>query len=188
MQAFHLRTQQRTPRKTNWMLIVTVTVARQIPKYLLNLPSHATSQAPNPILSAQSLDVSSNFPFSTDQKWTISLLKVLNDMNAPDYAFASILTWARSAVAEQYSFYPKGGLSRNRNLAYFTEGLQNGKLLLPAVVRVPSPNNPDLTCDVIKKIYLILQVNFVRLRFWESASTRPWRPLVTGAGDFGNGG
>ena len=116
---------------------------------LLNLPSHATSQAPNPITFSPSLDVSSNFPFSTDQKWTISLLKVLNDMNAPDYAFASILTWARSAVAEQYSFYPKGGLSRNRNLAYFTEGLQNGKLLLPAVVRVPSPNNPDLTCDVI---------------------------------------
>ena len=38
-------------------------------------------------------DTPSGTPFmvSTDQKWTISLLKILDDMNAPDYAFAAVL-------------------------------------------------------------------------------------------------
>jgi hypothetical protein len=54
---------------------------------------------------------SAQFMFSTDQKWTIALLKLLDDMNAPDYAFASVLTWARDASADGYSFYPVGGQS-----------------------------------------------------------------------------
>ena len=29
--------------------------------------------------------------FTNDQKWTIALLKLLDDMNAPDYAYASVL-------------------------------------------------------------------------------------------------
>jgi hypothetical protein len=40
---------------------------------------------------------SQSFMFSTDQKWTISLLKILDDINAPDYAFESVLKWARNA-------------------------------------------------------------------------------------------
>ena len=37
------------------------------------------------------------FSYSTDQKWTVALLKLLDDMNTPDYAFKAILTWARAA-------------------------------------------------------------------------------------------
>ena len=44
------------------------------------------------------------FPYSTQQKWTVALLKLLDDMNAPDYAFKAILTWARSAIAEAFPF------------------------------------------------------------------------------------
>jgi hypothetical protein len=51
--------------------------------------------------------------FTTDQKWTVALLKLLDDMNVPDYAFSKILKWAHSAQAEGYSFHPaNGGLSR----------------------------------------------------------------------------
>ena len=50
---------------------------------------------------------------SDDQKWTVGLLKLLDDMNAPDYAFASVLRWARGANAARYSFYLDGGLSRS---------------------------------------------------------------------------
>ena len=70
-------------------------------------------------------------------------------MNAPDYAFGNILSWARQALSEKYSFQPRGGLSRNRNLACFTEAMQNAKLLLPTVIAVPSPNNAFMSCDVI---------------------------------------
>lgn len=90
-----------------------------------------------------------SFPYTIDQKWTISLLKLLKDMNAPDYAFGNILSWARAAQSENYSFQPKGGLSRNRNLACFTEAVQNAKLLLPTVISVTSPNNELMSCDVI---------------------------------------
>ena len=55
--------------------------------------------------------------FTTDQKWTVALLKLLDDMNAPDYAFSKLLKWAHSAQAEGYSFNPaNGGLSRTRNI------------------------------------------------------------------------
>ena len=36
---------------------------------------------------------------TTDQNWTIDLLKVLDDMNAPDYVFGDILALARGASA-----------------------------------------------------------------------------------------
>jgi hypothetical protein len=40
---------------------------------------------------SQSLSFGQPFMYSTDQKWTIALLKLLDDMNAPDCAFAPIL-------------------------------------------------------------------------------------------------
>ena len=45
------------------------------------------------------------FMHTIDQKWTAALLKVMDDINAPDYAFGLILAWARGASAEEYSFY-----------------------------------------------------------------------------------
>ena len=51
-------------------------------------------------------------PYSTDQKWTVALLKVLDDMNAPDYAFHAILTWARAAIADGFSFQPAPRVAR----------------------------------------------------------------------------
>jgi hypothetical protein len=42
--------------------------------------------------------------FSNEQMWTIALLKLLDDMHAPDYAYASVLRWARGANAAGYSF------------------------------------------------------------------------------------
>jgi len=38
----------------------------------------------------------SNFIYTTDQKWTVSLLKILYIANAPDYVFGDILEWGRS--------------------------------------------------------------------------------------------
>ena len=54
----------------------------------------------------------SNFMYTTDQKWTVSLLKILDHANAPDYTFGEVLEWARSASADNYSYNPVGGLFR----------------------------------------------------------------------------
>jgi len=40
---------------------------------------------------------SSGFMYTTKQKWTVTLLKLLDDINAPDYAFRLIIDWAHSA-------------------------------------------------------------------------------------------
>jgi hypothetical protein len=75
--------------------------------------------------------------FTTDQKWTVALLKLLDDMNAPDYAFSKILKWAHSAQAEGYSFHPaNGGLSRTRNTDVLFASLKNAKRLSPSVSMV----------------------------------------------------
>ena len=85
--------------------------------------------------------------YTTDQKWTVSLLKILDEMNAPDYAFESILKWARSASADTYSFYPDGGLSRLRNIDELFSSMKNAKQLLPSVYTVACPHGS--LCDVI---------------------------------------
>ena len=85
--------------------------------------------------------------YTTDQKWTIALLKLLDDMNAPDYAFTSVLRWARGATAAGYSFYPDGGLSRSRSIDCLFATVKNAKQLLPSVARVNVPHGPP--CDVI---------------------------------------
>ncbi len=44
---------------------------------LPHAPHPAGASSPPPVF----------FPYLTDQKWTVAFLKVLDDMNAPDYAF-----------------------------------------------------------------------------------------------------
>lgn len=36
----------------------------------------------------------SNFMYTTDQKWTVSLLKILDHVNVPDYTYGEVLEWA----------------------------------------------------------------------------------------------
>ena len=89
----------------------------------------------------------SNFIYTTDQKWTVSLLKILDKANAPDYVFGDILEWGRSASAQNYSFNPVGGLSRSKNVDSLVNSVQNGNKLLPFVCRVMVPHGPP--SDVI---------------------------------------
>jgi hypothetical protein len=67
------------------------------------------------------------FFFTSDQKWTIALVKVLDDMNAPDHAFTAELKWARGASEEGYTFYPKGGQSRMQNVDVLFNSVKNAK-------------------------------------------------------------
>ena len=85
--------------------------------------------------------------FTSDQKWTIALLKLLDNMNAPDYAFTAVLKWARGASKEGYSFHPEGGQSRMQNVDVLFNSVKNTNRLLPSVKRVDMPHGP--ACDVI---------------------------------------
>ena len=91
------------------------------------------------------------FPYSTDQKWTVALLKLLDEMNAPDYAFHATLTWARAAIADGFSFPPEGGKTRRRNVERLFAMISNAKQLLPTVRTVAVPHGPR-----VMSLHLIL--------------------------------
>lgn len=87
------------------------------------------------------------FMYSTDQKWTIALLKMLDDINAPDYAFPAVLEWARNAHEQGYSFHPTGGVERSRNIDELFKAMHNARRMLPSVTRVVVSHGPPV--DVI---------------------------------------
>ena len=94
------------------------------------------------------------FMHTTDQKWTIDLLKVLDNMNAPDYAFGDILAWARGASAANYSFNPPGGLSQSKSVDLLFDAMPNAHQLLPTVV-------PILSGDVLTSMHTVVVFDFV---------------------------
>ena len=99
------------------------------------------AQGPSAVLTNHS------FLHTTDQKWTVALLKVLDNMNAPDYAFGDILAWARGAHAANYSFNPVGGLSRSKNIDVLFDSMPNARQLLPSIVPVSCAEG--LASDVV---------------------------------------
>jgi hypothetical protein len=104
----------------------------------------------------------SNFMYTTDQKWTVSLLsKILDHANAPDYTFGEVLEWARSASADNYSYNPVGGLSRAKNVDALINSVRNGKKLLPFVQRVDvdhgSPSADETCFDFASQLLSLLQ-------------------------------
>ncbi len=42
-------------------------------------------------------------------QWSIAVLKFIDNINAPDYAFGSILVWAKGISVVEYLFYPQDG-------------------------------------------------------------------------------
>ena len=106
---------------------------------------------PNPFPTQLMLLKHLPFPGLThtlDKKWTAALLKVMDDINTPDYALGLILAWARDASADEYSFHPLGqGLDCARNVPVLVESIANTTQLLPLVLSVPCPHGPP--CDVV---------------------------------------
>jgi hypothetical protein len=90
---------------------------------------------------------SSSYVYVSDQKWTITLLKLLDNMNAPDYKFEANMKWARATKDNNYSLNPQGGLSRSKNVDILFQSMSNAQQLLPSVQ--PMPTHNKTTCDVI---------------------------------------
>ena len=106
------------------------------------------------------------FHVTTEKKWTVSLLQILDHMNAPDYAYGSILKWAHDASADGYDFRPRCGLDRSKSVDYLTNSVLNGKLLLPYVRTVDLPHGgsteecatSDVVCfDFVPQLLMLLQ-------------------------------
>ena len=119
--------------------------------------------------------------YSTDQKWTSALLKLLDDMNAPDYAFARILKVAQGAQAKGYTFQPaNGGLLHRRNVDdVLFDSLTNAKRLLPSIATVQLSNST--ISDVITFEFVPQLLNLLQnpaLMTAEKLAIDPLNPLL----------
>lgn len=86
------------------------------------------------------------FCVSKEQKHIIMLAKLLDNINAPDYAMHDILQWASNAYADGFNFHPKA-YSRQHNLNWIYGLVHNSKMLLPTVINTKIKN--DLSVDII---------------------------------------
>ena len=92
--------------------------------------------------------------------WTILLLKILDDLNAPKYAFESILKWACNAHADGYSFYPNGGKSRIISIDALFKSIANAQRLFLSVISVAVPHG--VPCNVIAYEFALQLLNLLQ--------------------------
>jgi len=95
-----------------------------------------------------------------EHKYTIMLLKILDDMNAPDYAFTKIMQWAKQAFQNGYNFEPTAGTSRKSNIQQLQNLCFQSKSLLPKVQTVNIPHglaSKIVIFDFIPQLMSLLQ-------------------------------
>ena len=84
--------------------------------------------------------------YTTEQKSIIKLIKLLDDMDCPDYAFSSILSWAHNAYVEGFTFNPSFK-SRKSNLHWMKKMVVHNDAFYPKPITVNLNNN--LCIDVM---------------------------------------
>ena len=67
---------------------------------------YSASPSINTVNRSVDSDFEKPFVYTCDQKWTVMLLKILDELNAPDKAFSSIIRWAQEANSDGYKFTP----------------------------------------------------------------------------------
>jgi hypothetical protein len=87
--------------------------------------------------------------FTVAQKSIVKLMYILNEMEAPDYAFQSIMEWAQECYLEGFDFNPS--MTRKANLKWMYKAIHNALHFLPHLHKIklpdPLPNTSHL--DVI---------------------------------------
>jgi len=112
------------------------------------------------IIAADNFEFENHLSISNDEKWTIMLLKILDDMNAPDYAFSQIISWACDARINGFTFQPPAGLKRKHNIAYLRQKIFQSDKLLPKIETVMLPHGPPsevVTFDFVSQLLALLQ-------------------------------
>jgi len=69
--------------------------------------------------------------YTTSQKCVTSLMYLLDDMECPDYAFQSIMEWARNCFEAGFDFNPRSR-TRLANLKWMYNSLHNSDQMLPS--------------------------------------------------------
>ena len=97
--------------------------------------------------------------YTAEQKHIIKLIKLLDDMNCPDYAFESIITWAREAFLDNYAFNPSAK-TRKGNLNWIRKMVVHNNAFYPKAIPVALTNliRIDVICfDFVLQLLHLLQ-------------------------------
>ena len=100
-----------------------------------------------------------NFVVTSQQRSMVKLIKLLDDMNCPDYALPKILEWALENERNQVSFQ-SAVLNRDSNVSWMRKMLHNANCLLPKVIptSLSSSINVDVMCfDFVPQLLSLLQ-------------------------------
>ena len=100
-----------------------------------------------------------NFVVTSQQRSMVKLIKLLDDMNCPDYALPKILEWALDNERNQVSFQ-SAVLKRDPNVSWMRKMLHNANCLLPKVVptSLSSSIKVDVMCfDFVPQLLSLLQ-------------------------------
>ena len=84
---------------------------------------------------------------TTQQAATVKLMKLLDDMNCPDYAFPKLLNWAVETQQANVCF-ASALQKREANVRWMRSMLHNANCMLPEVV--PTILSPALSVDVMR--------------------------------------
>ncbi|MCK7580954.1 MAG: hypothetical protein MZV65_38640 [Chromatiales bacterium] len=101
--------------------------------------------------------------FTTSQQCITSLMYLLDSMECPDYAFKSIMEWARKCFEAGFDFNPKSK-TRLGNLNWMYDALHNAEQMLPHLehIELPDPlsnmKSMNVICyDFVPQLLSILQ-------------------------------
>jgi hypothetical protein len=84
---------------------------------------------------------------TTSERSMVKLMKILEDMSAPDYAVEVIIEWDQTSLVGGFDFCPKNKM-RAGNVANLYNAVHNATLLLPLIVAMSLLENPS-PVDVI---------------------------------------
>jgi len=101
--------------------------------------------------------------FTVSQKSVVKLLHLLDKMEAPDYAFQTIMEWARDCHQQGFDFSPPC-MTRKANITWMYSSIHNAKHMLPHLVSTPLPvplpkmSHVDVICyDFVPQLLSLLQ-------------------------------
>ena len=125
---------------------------------LLQSATSNHSSNPNELVEHTPEQILGNI-FTKEQKFIIKLMKLLDDMNSPDYALYHILSWARDAYIEGFTFNPTTK-TRTSNLNWMKQMVVHNDAFYPKPTTVDLSDNLsiDVMCfDFSNQLLYLLQ-------------------------------
>ena len=93
----------------------------------------------------QSTEDSNMFMYTNELRVENNLLKLVTDMNVPNYAFEKIMDWARDAHTSGYQFNPRA--TNYKSQIQQMQSYSNRKYIRPHIKQTLLPNKKDDLSD-----------------------------------------